>query len=419
MKAIGLKPTTSKARLRWVALGLFVALVALAVMACAGAPLGTPAATATGATATGAVASASAGAVASSALSPAPSATPEPVALGPANPTDPLGLISWLFTPIFQGLFLVLVGFYSITGNVVIAIVLLTLVIKLVTFRLASKQIVSQQRMQRLAPELKTLQKDLQKRYKGDRAAIQAAQQEFYKERGVSPMAGCLPSMLQMGMLIPMYSVIRIGLTNFNPSAMLSVLGVKLLPLTCPNPAHYVNGVLDKSLPCINTVVGGMDMGKEQVIFSLPVIGIGISVLALIAAGLQMLQSRMMMPPKAENDPSASTQRTMMIFMPLISIVYGGILPAGLFVYWIVNSLFSIIQQFLIIGWGGFFPLLGWDPAFARNHNPRFPVTMPERVTDGKSVAASRYKPEERQAAATSTVRPNTHRRASRRGRRR
>ena len=66
-----------------------------------------------------------------------------------------------------------------------------------------------------------------------------------------------------------------------------------------------------------------------------------------------------------------------MLFLPFISIFYGGFLPAGLFIYWIVSTLFSLIQQYLIIGWGGMFPLLGWDPAFARAHKPRFPVAIP------------------------------------------
>ncbi|MGD0861835.1 MAG: YidC/Oxa1 family membrane protein insertase [Candidatus Limnocylindrales bacterium] len=404
------------ARRRWIALALLVALVALAVVAC-----GTAGTSSSSGPSAGAVASAigSAGAGGSPAVSPSP--TPEPLPLAAAQPTDPFGLLSWAFTPIFQALFILLAEFYALTGNVLVAIVILTLIIRLVTVRLSARTIVSQQRMQRLQPELKALQKELQHRYKGDRMAVTQAQQEFYKERGVSPTAGCLPSILQMGMLIPMYSVIRIGLTNFDPSAMLTVFGVKVVPLTCPNPAHFVNGVLDKSLPCINTVIAGIDMGKEQVLFSIPLgfFSLGVSVLAFVAAGVQVVQSRMMMPPAAENDPSASTARSMMIFMPLISILYGGILPAGLFIYWIVTSLFSTVQQFLIIGWGSMFPILGWNPGFARNYTPRFPVTMPEPANAGKSLAATRYKPEERWASAASTVRPNTHRRAGRRGRRR
>ncbi len=411
----------SMSRARWLVLGLFVVLVALAVVACA--DVGTASSSSGPSAGAAAAAIASPGTSGLPATSPSPSPTPVPLPLAASSPTDPFSFLSWLFTPVFQALFILLTWLYVLTGNVLIAIVILTLIIRFATVKLSARQLASQQRMQRLQPELKSLQKELQRRYKGDRQAVYQAQQEFYKERGVSPTSGCLPSLLQMGMLIPMYSVIRIGLTNFDPSAMLTVFNQKVVPLTCPNPAHYVNGVLDKALPCINTVVAGIDMGKEQVLFNLP-LGIngwalGVSLLALAAAALQMVQSRMMMPPNAENDPSASTQRSMMIFMPLISILYGGILPAGLFIYWIVTSLFSIVQQFLIVGWGALFPLFGRTPGFAQNYTPRFPVTMPEPANAGKSLAATRYKPEERWASAASTVRPNTHRHQSRRGRRR
>jgi len=275
--------------------------------------------------------------------------------------------------------------------------------------------------MQILGPELRELTKELNRRYKGDRLAIQKATQEFYKERGVSPTAGCLPSILQMGLLFPMYWVIRDGLTNFDPSAMLKVFGLDLAfvpSIQCP---HLVNGVLDKAQPCINTVVLGMDVGQPQVLFNLPLgfFTLGVSALALLAGLMQFVQSRMLMPPAAENDPSASTQRTMMVIFPFFSVIYGGFLPAGLFVYWITTSVISIIQQFLIVGWGSMFPLFGWSPSFAQNHTPRFPVTMPEPAEAGKSLAASRRAPVERSASAASTVRPNTQRRAGRRGRRR
>ena len=67
----------------------------------------------------------------------------------------------------------------------------------------------------------------------------------------------------------------------------------------------------------------------------------------------------------------------MAYFLPLISILWGGILPAGLFLYWITATMIQIIQQYFILGWGGMFPLFGWYPEFARNHKPRFPVQIP------------------------------------------
>jgi hypothetical protein len=108
----------------------------------------------------------------------------------------------------------------------------------------------------------------------------------------------------------------------------------------------------------------------------------------------------------------------MMYMMPLMTLLFSGF-PAGIFIYWIVTTLFSIAQQYLIVGWGSMFPLFGWTPAFATEHTPRFPVTMPTVPITGKSVAETRRKPDDRWAAAASTVRPNTHRRAGRRGRRR
>ena len=421
VNALGRKPSAmTKTGKRWVALGLLLALLALAVVACGTAAAADPSPTAQ----ISAAASTSPNAgTAAGAASPSASATPAPAALEPAKAgADPASLIGFLFTPLFQAMFLLLSGLYALTGNVVLAIVLMTLMIRLVSIRLSSRQIVSQKRIQKLAPELRELTKELQRRHKGDRVAIQQGTQQFYKERGISQTAGCLPSLLQMGLLFPMYWVIRDGLTNWNQSAMFHVFGVNLMPsIQCPNPDHIVNGVIDKAAPCINTVVFGINVGQPQVLFNLPLgfFTLGVSALAVGAGLLQFVQSRMLMPPAAESDPSASTQRTMMVIFPFFSIIYGGFFPAGVFVYWITTSIFSIVQQFLIVGWGSIFPLFGWDPSFARDHTPRFPVTMPEPVNAGKSLAATRYKPEERAASAASTARPNTHKRASRRGRRR
>jgi YidC/Oxa1 family membrane protein insertase len=420
MNSFRRKPSpNTRSRARWAVLGLFLALALFAVAACGTAlaagsnpsPQVAAAANAPAPTATPTTAS-----------SPSASPTNAPQALAPANPgADPVSLLGFLFTPIFQGLFLLLVGLYALTGNILVAIILMTVMIRLVTVKLSARQILSQKRMQILGPELRELTKELNRRYKGDRVAIQKATQEFYKERGVSPTAGCLPSLLQMGLLFPMYWVIRDGLTNFNPSAMFKVFGVNLIPsITCP--AHYLaNGKPDMALSCVNTVIFGVNIGQPQVLFNLNLVvfTLGVSALALAAGLLQFVQSRMLMPPAVEGDTTAGTQRTMMVIFPFFSVIYGGFLPAGLFLYWITTSVFSIVQQFLIVGWGSMFPLFGWNPAFARNHTPRFPVTMPQPVNAGKSLAASRHQPEERWASAASTVRPNTHKRTSRRGRRR
>ncbi len=129
----------------------------------------------------------------------------------------------------------------------------------------------------------------------------------------------------------------------------------------------------------------------------------------------------MMLPPMdpKNDDPQVRIQRQMMLFLPLISVIYGAFLPAGLFVYWIVTTVFSIVQQYLIIGFGSLFPLFGWYPSFAMDHTPRFPVVVPAPDPSRVKANAPSHESEDRQIKAARTVRPRERGRQGRRGRRR
>ena len=338
--------------------------------------------------------------------------------LEPAQPgADPISLLAWLFTPIFKFLFIILAATYNLfwglgfPGAVGWAIVVLTIVVRAVLIPLFRMQLVSQRRIQMLQPEMR----EVQKRYKGDRLKAQQAQQELYKERGINPLSGCLPLLLQLPLLFIMYSVIQNGITNQDPNAMLNVLGVQVVTIDCQNVD--ANGVVDPYEPCMDTHVPILgDVSKPQTLFAIA--GIGISILAILSALLQLVQSRMMLPPPdPENtDPNVRIQRQMMLFLPAISVLYGGFLPAGLFIYWIVATVFSIIQQYLIVGWGGMFPVLGREPAFARDHTPRFPVQMPPPPEPEKRAAI--LTDAAKTSSADKTIRQRRGRQ-SRRGRRR
>ena len=341
--------------------------------------------------------------------------TPHPP-LVPASPgADPFSLLAWLFTPIFQGLFIGLVLLDRLTGDIGVAILLLTLIIRVLLISPYRRQLVSQKRTQLLQPEVA----EIQRRYKGDRARIAQAQQELYKSRGVSPLAGCLPSLLQFVVLIPMYTVISNGLTNPDPSAMLTIFGVQVAQLDCVNIA---NGVRDNMKPCIESIVpwlGGLDASQSWA--PIGILGIGLSPLALVSSLLQVVQTRMTLNPNAsKDDPAARAQSQTMVFLPLISLLYGGILPAGLFIYWIASTIFSIVQQYLIIGFGGLFPIFGWRPAFAENHTPRFPVALPVVTPAGdESAGVQEARTDlDRAASAAATIRSAKKRdRHGRRGR--
>ena len=338
-----------------------------------------------------------------------------PAPLGP----DPFSLLAWLFTPVFQVFFIALVLIYKVVGNIAIAIIILTILLRFLLISPFRVQTVSTRRMQMLAPEVK----EIQRRLKGNRAAIQTATQELYRERGVNPLSGCLPILLTFLLLIPMYSVFNQGLQNYDPQPMLDVFGFRLVDLHCDASAivdaagHVLN-------PCLKPVAFGVNWGVPEVIFGKPgALFSGFSILALISSLLQLIQSRMSLPiagATGADDPNTRVQRQMAYIFPFISIVYGSILPAGLFLYWITSTLFAIVQQYLIIGWGGTFPLFGWTPGFAKDHKPRFPVTMPPPPDPSKRPPnQARGGATPRVTSADKTIRPRERGRQGRRGRRR
>jgi membrane protein insertase Oxa1/YidC/SpoIIIJ len=182
---------------------LALVAIALVVAACGGAPTGSPGASG----------------------GPSPTVNPATLPLQPVHPADPFSLLAWIFTPLFQAFFILLAILDTVTGNIAIAIILMTIIIRIILIPVFRRQTVSTKRTQMLAPEVK----EIQRRFKGDRLKQQEAQRQLYAERGINPAAGCLPAILQIFLLIPMYSVFSQGLTNFNPQPMLELFGFRLI----------------------------------------------------------------------------------------------------------------------------------------------------------------------------------------------
>ena len=326
---------------------------------------------------------------------PDPDATPNPDAtaapepnLCPAQPgANPLDLLAWVFTPIFQTIFIGLAFLYSVTGDIGIAIILLTIILRTLMIPIFRMQIVSQRRMQMLQPELRAIQA----KYKGDRAKISEQQMQLYKDRGVNPASGCLPAVLQLVLLLPMYQVFMRGLKAPDISSMLHPFGIQVVNVQCQNPGDPYSPCIDPHIPWLAWLPkidggfifpgypGGLPSNEPEIFLMVFAgLGLGLSLLAAVSALLQLVQTRMMMSRGAPGDASQATQQRLFLLLPAFSLIYGAILPAGLFIYWITTTVFSIVQQFLINGYGGLFPLFGWTPGFATDHQPRFPVSMPE-----------------------------------------
>jgi hypothetical protein len=228
-----------------------------------------------------------------------------------------------------------------------------------------------------------------------------------------------------------MYQVFTQGLSAPDISSMLTVAGVTVVDIQCQDPTNPLAPCIDPDIPWLAWIPkiadgqfllpgypGGLPANLPEIFWNvLPGI-FGLSLLALISAILQLIQTRMM--ATRTDDPQVRTQQRLFLLLPAFSLIYGALLPAGLFIYWITTTIFSIVQQFLINGYGGLFPLFGWTPGFAVDHTPRFPVTMPEPKTpppgsgpSGSATDARRTTTE----SAQGTIKPA--RRRSRRGRRR
>lgn len=368
---------------------------------------------------------------------PTPVVTPAPTPLvvAPAQVrADPVSLLAVLFNPLYQAFLILMVGLHRIVGDMGIAIILTTLIVRTAMVPLMRRQMVSMRRMQSVAPEIK----EIQKRYKADRVKQQQATMALYKERGIS-QAGCLVALLPLFLILPMYQVVSEGLRASDLTASLQVFGFQVVPLTCPTspiPLYDAAYNLIGYQPCIDSSIswlGGIQAaGFGGIIpfgFTLPLIITnltGISLFAVAYLILQLIASRMALPPHDPNTPldqNQRTQRTLALYLPFITLIYGNIIPVGVFIYLIVSTLYQIVQQFLTTGWGGMFPLFGRTPAFAVDHNPRFPVAAPTAPTSTSRTAGAPARPNpeksalDRSASANATIR---HRgRQGRRGRRR
>ncbi len=225
----------------------------------------------------------------------------------------------WLWNEIlYRPLFNILVLIYDFIPDVGMAIIILTIIIRLILYPLQSKALRSQRKLQELQPELQRIQK----KYKNDKQKQSKAVMEFYQTHKVNPFSSCLTQLIQFPVIIALYQVFRTGLNTERLSQLYSFI---------PVPE-----IFDPSF------LGYFNLAEPDK-FILPI----------LAGITQFFYSKMMIPltPKNKKGP-ASTQeiisKQMIYFMPLMIVFFAMKLPAALPLYWIVVSLFGILQMYLI-----------------------------------------------------------------------
>ena len=273
--------------------------------------------------------------------------------------------------------------FYNLTNSYGVALILFTLVIKLIMLPFQMKSKKSMMRMSRVSGQMQ----ELQKRYAKNQAKLQEEMQKLYEEEGVNPMSGCLWSLIPFPILIALYSIIRQPITHFmmlSKDVLQTVVqsaadaGVNLTNIVMMDKATGTPALKDglyqlASYGQINLVKAVQEMGLstpegwfdmnynflgldltatpweyvKSFTFTWAVIGV---ILIPILAGLsQFVFSKLTMKTQPQADAAGgASMKSMMYMMPLMSVYIAFIMPAALGVYWIAQSVFSLIQEALL-----------------------------------------------------------------------
>ena len=189
-----------------------------------------------------------------------------------------------------------------------ISIVIMTIIIKGASLPLSLKTLRSQRDMAALAPELERIKAQL----KDDKAAQGQAMMELYKKNKINPLAGCLPLLVQIPVLLGLY---RVFLNVFKPESLESLYSF------VPNPGDLETVTL-----------GILDLGQRSIF------------LAITAGAMQFIHAKYAQP-KEQVGQAAMISKQMLYFFPLMIIVISWNLPAGLALYWVVSTLMSIGEQ--------------------------------------------------------------------------
>lgn len=220
------------------------------------------------------------------------------------------------------------------------AIILFTLIVKIVTLPLNLQQARSIKATQELQPKLQ----ELQKKYAKDREKLAQAQMELYREHGVNPFGGCLPLLIQLPILFGLYQALyRLASTG-------EIVGQRFL------------WIPDLAFPT-------REVGMKWVWPPAPeFIGWAAAlylILPILTVVTQIAMQKMTTPPAASQDPQQAAMQQTMLIMPFM---FGFItlqVPSGLTLYWVASNIFSMIQQYFITGWGSLLPQ-GAGPAKVR-----------------------------------------------------
>lgn len=211
------------------------------------------------------------------------------------------------------------------------AIILFTVLIKVITYPLNKKQMESTRATQDLQPKLK----ELQKKYANDKEKLSQAQMQLYKEAGVNPLGGCFPMLVQMPIWFALYRAIY-GMAGSENAAYSAAIHAPFFWIpSLAGPVTDRAAGLTWLYPFVN---GAPPVGWVDAISYL--------ILPILLVVSQLYTQKMMSPQSS--DPNQKAMGQAMMLMPLMFGYFALVVPSGLTLYWFTNNILSVAQQWWI-----------------------------------------------------------------------
>lgn len=239
-------------------------------------------------------------------------------------------------TVLYEPLLNTLMWLYTVIpgADLGLAIISLTLIIKLLLFYPSLKALRSQKALQEVQPKIE----ELRKKYKDDKEELGKQMMEFYKENKVNPFSSCLPTLIQLPILWALFRVFYGGLATDPATGLLAA--EQLNHLYEPLRAVF------ETTPVNHIFLGIVDLSASKNI-----------ILAGITGVVQFLQARMLTAKRAalktdgakDENMAAAMNKQMIYFLPIITVIFGYQFPAGVTLYWLSSTAFTWVQQLIFL----------------------------------------------------------------------
>ena len=241
-----------------------------------------------------------------------------------------INVLIWIYTFVFH--------------NFGLAIIIFTIIIRLITYPLTASQLKSQKKMTELTTSKKY--QEIQKKYKDDKEKLAQEQMKLYQEMGINPLGSCLPLIIQFPIMIGLYQSISLAMAS---------APIQLLTLS----RDLYSFIPASQLIPLKSQFLWMNLGLPEVSTPLFVIfGFGVPIMTIIVVVTTYLQSKLMTPVSGPGDQGAQMARSMNLTMPLLMGFIAYSLSSGLALYFIVSNILGIAQYALMgqVHWSNLLP---------------------------------------------------------------